>query len=357
MAEDQDESQKTEEPTQKRLEDARKKGDVAKSQEVTTLFMLTAGAIGIAVLAGPMAGFLNTSLTMFFEKPHALPTGAEGLRGLFADIVWLFVLVMAVPFALFVIAAVVGNLIQAPFVFTAERMKPDINKLNPIKGLQKMFGLQGLTNFAKGLAKLIIVGAVTTAVVWPQRNSLLNIATLEPAQLLPLIQTLAIQIMIAVIIVLIAIAALDFAYQRYEWIKRLKMTKQEVKDEYKQMEGDPHVKAKIRQLRQERSSRRMMAAVPDATVVITNPTHFAVALSYESGTMAAPVCVAKGVDAIALRIRETAKEHKVPIVENPPLARALYATVELDDPVPEEHFKAVAQVIGYVWRLRGKRAR
>jgi flagellar biosynthetic protein FlhB len=154
--------------------------------------------------------------------------------------------------------------------------------------------------------------------------------------------------------VLAVIAVLDYLYQRYQFFKRNRMSRQEIKEEHRQSEGDPAIKAKVRQIRQERSRKRMMAAVPDATVVIMNPTHFAVALKYESGEMAAPVCVAKGVDALALRIRAVAEENQVPVVENPPLARALYASVEVDEPVPSEHYKAVAQVIGYVMRLSGR---
>jgi len=165
------------------------------------------------------------------------------------------------------------------------------------------------------------------------------------------------QILIAVLSVLALVAALDYLLQRFRFVQRNRMTKQEVKEEFRQTEGDPAVKARIRKIRMEKARRRMMAAVPEATVVITNPTHYAVALKYEQGKMAAPVCVAKGTDTLALRIRAVAEEHKVPIVENPPLARALYAAVELDEVVPPEQYKAVAQVIGYVMRLTGSRAR
>ena len=162
------------------------------------------------------------------------------------------------------------------------------------------------------------------------------------------------KVLMASLISLGVIAGLDYFWQRRRWLSRNRMSKQEMKEEFRQSEGDPAVKSKIRQLRQERARKRMMAAVPQATVVITNPTHYAVALKYESGKMAAPICVAKGVDALAFRIRAVAEENDVPVVENPPLARALYASIEVDEPVPPEHFKAVAQVIGYVFRLQGK---
>jgi flagellar biosynthetic protein FlhB len=162
------------------------------------------------------------------------------------------------------------------------------------------------------------------------------------------------KVLLAALVVLAIIAAADYVIQRYRFLQRNRMSKQEVKEEFRQNEGDPQIKAKIRQIRQERAKKRMIAAVPEATVIITNPTHYAVALKYESGQMAAPICVAKGVDALALKIREVAREHDVPVVENPPLARALHATVEVDEQIPTEHYKAVAQVIGYVMRLTGR---
>jgi flagellar biosynthetic protein FlhB len=179
--------------------------------------------------------------------------------------------------------------------------------------------------------------------------------TLDPAALLPAFQEMGLKIFGAVLAVVTVIALADYVYQRQRWWNRLKMTVQEVRDEYKQMEGDPKIKGRIRSIRNERSRRRMMSSVPKATVVITNPTHFAVALKYDS-TMSAPECLAKGADDIALKIREIAKQHNVPIVENPPLARALYASVDVDETIPTEHFKAVAQVIGFVMRLKDKKA-
>jgi flagellar biosynthetic protein FlhB len=191
-------------------------------------------------------------------------------------------------------------------------------------------------------------------VLWPQRGTLGGLLGAEPQQIAGAMIHLLIKLLTATLSVLAVIAVLDYVLQRYRFLQRNRMSKQEIKEEYRQTEGDPAVKAKVKQIRQERSRRRMMAAVPEATVVIMNPTHFAVALKYESGKMAAPVCVAKGVDALALKIRAVAEEHEVPVVENPPLARALYATVEIDEPVPAEHYKAVAQVIGYVMKLTGK---
>ena len=199
--------------------------------------------------------------------------------------------------------------------------------------------------------KLTIVGTVLTVLMWPERARMEALVTLDPAALLPFIASLALKIMGSVVAMLAIVAAADYLFQYRQWHERQKMSLQEVKEEFKQTEGDPTVKGKLRQIRQARTKKRMMANVPKASVIITNPTHYAIALQYERG-MAAPVCLAKGVDALALKIREIAGEHRIPIVENPPLARALHATVEIDQPIPPDHYKAVAEVIGYVLRLR-----
>jgi flagellar biosynthetic protein FlhB len=231
---------------------------------------------------------------------------------------------------------------------------PKLSKISPIAGGQRMFSRDALVNFLKGLVKIGVVGGAVVAVLWPERDRLELMVTLDPAALLPAFQEMGMKVFGAVLAVVTVIALADYVYQRNRWWSRLKMTIQEVRDEFKQMEGDPTVKGRIRAVRNERGRKRMMANVPKATVVITNPTHFAVALKYDK-TMKAPLCLAKGADDVALRIRTLAKEHDVPIVENPPLARALFAAVEVDETIPTEHFKAVAQVIGFVMRMKDKR--
>ena len=231
------------------------------------------------------------------------------------------------------LAAIVGNMIQHRLVWSAEALKPKLSKISPLAGFKRLFSKQALANFVKGLVKLALLGAVMTALLWPERTRLDTLVTLDPAAILPMTQTLSLQLLGAVVAILAFIAAADFLFQYRQWFERQKMSLQELKEEFKNTEGDPHVKAKIRQIREGRMRKRMMAAVPQASVVITNPTHFAVALKYERG-MNAPVCVAKGMDAIALKIREVAEAHRVPIVENPPLARALHGTVEIDQRNP-----------------------
>jgi flagellar biosynthesis protein FlhB len=209
-------------------------------------------------------------------------------------------------------------------------------------------------NFVKGLAKLLLTGFACVWAVWPELGHLYGSIDLPAGGIAHLAMALIFKAVIAALAVLAVIAAADYFYQRHRFMARHRMSRQELKDEHKQSEGDPMVKARIRQIRFERSRKRMIAAIPEATVVITNPTHYAVALKYESGKMGAPVCLAKGVDHLALTIRKVAEENGVPIVENPPLARALYAAVEVDDEIPAEHYKAVAQVIGYVMRLANR---
>jgi flagellar biosynthetic protein FlhB len=209
-----------------------------------------------------------------------------------------------------------------------------------------------LVTFLKGLIKLAVIGSVLTALMWPARKHLESLISADPVAIMPFVRTLSLQLFGAVVAILAIIAAADYLFQYQQWFERQKMSMREIKEEYKEAEGDPKIKAKIRQLRQARMRKRMMAAVPSATVVITNPTHFAVALKWERG-MNAPICVAKGMDAIALKIREVAEASDVPVVENPPLARTLHATVEIDAEVPAEHYKAVAEVISYVMRLNG----
>jgi flagellar biosynthetic protein FlhB len=279
---------------------------------------------------------------------------SSGIMMLFGGTILHVALLFAPIFAVLVGMALAGHLLQSGFVFSGERLKPDISKLSPLSGLKRIFGLEGASNLLKGILKIAIVGTAVWTTLWPMRGQLGALLDESAADMAGDMAHLIVRIMIAALAVLAIVAVLDYALQRYRFLQRNRMSKQEVKDEFRQTDGDPAVKARIRRVRLERARRRMMAAVPEATVVITNPTHYAIALKYESGKMAAPICVAKGMDALALRIRAVAEEAEVPIVENPPLARALYASVELDEAVPPEHYKAVAQVIGYVMRLTGQ---
>ena len=354
MADDQDKSQQTEQPTQKRLDQAREAGDIVKSQEVTAFILLGGGTLALAMFGKyTMLGIART-LRIFIEQPETMNVDGTGIAAILRAMLMQLGTACAPIFGVLALAALAGHIIQGRPSFNVDRLAPDLSKLSPLAGFKRMFGLEGWVNLLKGLIKIVIVGAAIWTQLWPERGHLEAILSQSTAQVVGDMAHLLFKVLITALSALGVIAGADYFFQRMQWLKRNRMSKQEIKEEYRQNEGDPTIKAKIRQLRHERARKRMMAAVPTATVVIMNPTHFAVALRYESGKTAAPICVAKGVDALALRIRAVAEENDVPVVENPPLARALHAAIEIDEPVPAEHFKAVAQVIGYVMRLQGK---
>lgn len=352
MADDQDQSQKTEEPSQKKLEEAHKKGDVVKSRDVAHWFVLLAVLMAVMISADTTAARLSNTFVSFLDRPHAIPVEAGQGEQLLRHLGYVVGSALLLPMVLLVGGALAGHLVQHRPVLSGERLKPDITKLSPVKGLKRLFGAANWMEFGKTFAKFIIVGGVVAALILPEASRLDQMMSQGVEDILPLVRHLAIRMLGGVLAIMALLAGLDYLFQYMQRQKKLRMSKQELKDEYKQTEGDPHVKSRLRQIRAERSRTRMMAAVPDATVVITNPTHFAVALKYERDDMDAPKVVAKGVDHLALRIRELAKEHKVPIVENPPLARTLYAAVDVDQEIPGEHYKAVAEVISFVLRLR-----
>jgi flagellar biosynthetic protein FlhB len=352
MAEaEQHDTDRTEDPTQKRLDEALERGDVVKSQEVSTWFVIAGGALVLAAFGGSMGGGLSVTLRGVLSNAHQIPLDGPGLLLVLGRIEREVLAAVAIPLVIVMIAAIAGNMIQHRLVWSAEPLKPQLSKISPAAGIKRLFSSQALVNFAKGLVKLIVVGAVMTALLWPQRQRLEGLVQTDLFGTLALTRSTALEMLGAVVAILFFVAAADYLFQYRQWYERQKMSVREMKEEFKQTEGDPMIKGKIRQLRVSRMRKRMIAAVPKASVVITNPTHYAVALQYERG-IDAPVCLAKGVDALALRIREVAGEHSIPVVENPPLARALHATVEVDEAIPPEHYKAVAEVIGYVMKLR-----
>lgn len=357
MSSDEDKSSKTEDPTQKKLDESRKKGQVAKSQEVNHWFMLAAFGMTIGFFGPGAAQQIKDALVPFIARAHDLPAEPGGLGDLITETTLTVLNALAMPFAMAMFAALFANFIQIGPLLTVEPLKPKLEKISLIKGFQRLFSLKSLVEFAKGIAKISIVSVAVVVVLYPYRDRLPQVSELTIAQLLDMLRWLVVKMVVVVLAVMIVIAALDYAFQKFKHHEDMMMSKREVKDERKQSEGDPEVKKKLSKLRQEKSQKRMMAQVPDATAVVTNPTHYAVALKYEQGMMAAPRVVAKGADLVAYRIREVARENGVPIVANPPLARALYDNVELDQEIPPDHYKAVAQVISYVMRLRGQGAR
>src|SRR5690606_14150366 len=313
--------------------------------------MALAGATAVLLIGG---GYFSEQVAEdmlpFLAEPHAMIGGLEagagleiGMRAVWAVTPFLAALMLAV-----IVGGVGGNLAQSGFLFTAEKIKPKWSAVSPLSGFKRIFGPDGIVQFIKTFLKLVAIGAVCWWVLKPHTRELENLAAMSPAMILPFARDLAASLMISALIFLAFTAGADFIWQKFRFAKRMRMTKEETKEDYKQSEGDPHVKGKLRHIRMQRSRQRMMQAVPGGTVVITNPTHYSVALRYEPDQGdGAPICVAKGVDALAFRIREMAKEHGVPVIENVPLARALYATVEVNDVIPREHFEAAAKVIGF----------
>jgi flagellar biosynthetic protein FlhB len=350
VADDQD-AERSEDPTQKRLDEALERGDVVKSQEVSTWFVIGGGALMLSAFSGSMSGGLSTTFKGFLSNAHQIPVDGHGLIALAARAEREVLVAIAVPLGLLVLAALAGNVIQHRLVWSLESLKPKLSKVSPLSGLKRLFSTQALANFGKGLVKLAVVGSVMVALLWPQRFRLEGLVQTDILGTLMLTRSMSLDMLGAVVAIMFLVAAADYLFQYRQWFDRQRMSVQEIKEEFKQTEGDPVVKGKIRQLRQARMRKRMMAAVPKASVIITIPTHYAIALQYDRG-MAAPVCLAKGVDAVALKIRDVAGEHSIPVVENPPLARALHATVEIDEEIPTEHYTAVAEIIGYVMKLR-----
>ena len=358
MAEGADPESKTEEATPRKLEEARRKGDVAKSQDVGSALALAGAAAVILTAGGWFATSMAEQFLPFIAAPHtmvgALEGGAGGeiaTRALWAMAPFLGAVMLAAS-----IGGIGGNLAQTGLIFTAEKLKPNWKAVSPLAGFKRIFGPDGLVQFLKTFVKLIATGCVCWAVLKSHTRELENLAAMSPAAILPLSRDLAVALMASAIVLFGFTAGADFLWQKISFAKKMRMSKEELKEDYKQSEGDPHIKAKLRQIRMQRSRQRMMQAVPNATVIVTNPTHYSVALRYEPDQGdGAPVCVAKGVDALALRIREVARDHDVPIVENVPLARALYAAVDIDQTIPPEHFQAAAQVIGFVFQSRKRR--
>ncbi|MEQ8813785.1 MAG: flagellar biosynthesis protein FlhB [Thalassobaculum sp.] len=355
MSDAQDDSQKTEEPTSKKLADARKKGQIAQSKEVSNFATLLGMTFMVALLAPFIAFQLHTSMARVFHQAALVHLDAGSAGEIMFDLTLDALLALSPAFGLFMVLALLASIGQSGLLFTTEPITPKLEKLSPISGLKRMFSLKSVVEFLKGIVKMSIVGAIAYMLVSPELDRAEQLLDMDLIDVLAEIQTLVIKLMIGVLGFMFVVAVADFVYQRYEFMKQMRMSRQEIRDEHKQSDGDPQVKARLRQIRMDRARRRMMSAVPQADVVVTNPTHFAVALKYDTETMAAPTLVAKGADAVALRIREVANEHKVPIVENPPLARALFAAVEIDQQIPETHYKAVAQVISYVYRLKGRK--
>jgi len=350
-----DKDQKTHDPTPKRIEDARKKGDVPTSAEVKhiTVFagmLVVLGSVGVHAFAG-----LGTMLVRLWGRAEDFRFGDDGAQQLVTGIVQQLATIFAPLFGVLIACALLGGAIQGPMLISWSRVTPKLSKLSPVSGMKRVFSVKALIELSKTTAKFAIVAGVAVWVLWPHAAALDTLVGAAPSDVGAAAAHLVVVLVKSVAVAVAAIAGADLIYQRRSWLAKMRMTLQEVKDEHKESDGNPKVKAKIRQIGMQRARQRMMSKVPDASVVIVNPTHYAIALKYDHGRMGAPVVVAKGLDAVALRIRDLAIESGVPIVENRPLARALYPMVEIDRPIPPDHYAAVAEVISYVMKLAGKR--
>ena len=352
MAEESSGQEKTEEPTARRLAEARKKGDIAKSMEVPSAAVLLVGLMALYLLGGFILDRFMLVLHYYLGHLHTINIIPGNMPMMTREAMVHFGIMVGPMMGIILVTALVANYAQVGFLFSTEKITPKFEKIDPIKGFGKIFSMQTLANTIKSIAKLIIVGYVAYAEVRKSIDEIIYLMDREVIEILFFYARIAFWIFLKSALIIALLAALDYAFQRWQFMKKMKMTKQEVKEEAKMTEGDPHVKGRIRSIQMEMARKRMMTELPGADVVITNPTRLAVALRYDNESMTAPLVVTKGAGVIAKRIREVAKEHKVPIVEDKPLAQALFKTVDLNEPVPENLFQAVAEVMAYVYKLR-----
>ncbi len=351
MAEEKDDAERTEDPTQKRLDDALQRGDVAKSQEVSTWFVIAGATLILIAFSGPMMGGLRATLAGLIANAARIGADGQSLTALTGKLGLEILAAIAIPLLLLALAAVGGNVIQHRFVWSAEQLKPKLSKISPAAGVKRLFSKQALMNFVKGLAKIGLIGSVMAALLWPQRHKLEPMVTIDIGAVLPMTQALSLEMLGTVVAILALVAAADYLFQYRQWYERQKMSLREMKDEFKQTDGDPMIKGRIRRIREARMRKRMMAAVPKATVVIANPTHFAIALKYERGDNA-PLCRRQGPRRRGAENPRGRARSCHPDRGKPAAGARLHATVEIDQEIPPEHYKAVAEVIGYVMRLR-----
>ncbi|OXY83242.1 flagellar biosynthesis protein FlhB [Oceanimonas doudoroffii] len=351
-----DGQERTEQPTEQRLRQAREKGQIPRSKELGTAAVLLSAAAALLMLGDA----LGEALSMVFEQSFRLeraaifdpatmmPALAEAIGGLMWPLLGMFAVVL--------VAALVGNSLLGGFNFSTQAMMPKFSRLSPVNGLKRMFGVQALVELLKSIAKVVFIATIAIWLLWSQFDHILRLS----GETLNLAMKDALELLLwmglALCLALLPIVAIDVPFQVWNHTRQLKMTLQEVKDEYKNTEGKPEVKSRIRRLQQEMANRRMMAEVPTADVVVVNPTHFSVALRYDKDKPgAAPVVVAKGLDEVALKIREVAREYQVPVISSPALARAVYFSTKLDREIPDGLFVAVAQILAYVFQLNAWR--
>lgn len=356
MADESSGQEKTEDPTSRRLQEARKKGDVAKSMEVPSAAVLLAGLLTLYYTSDFMFGRIAMITKYYLGNLHSIPVTQGNMPTITRDSMLNAGMVLAPLMGVIVLVALAANYAQVGVLFSTEKITPKFENLDLIKGFGRLFSKQTMANAVKSIAKLLIIGYVAYAEIIKSLAGILPLMDQEPVTILIFMAKVAFMIFLKAALIIVLLAALDYAFQRWQFMEKMKMTKQEVKDEAKQTEGDPHVKGRIRAIQMEMARQRMMSEVPKADVVITNPTRLAIALRYDSLNMAAPSVIAKGAGVIAQRIKEIAAENNVPLVEDKPLAQALYKAVDIGEPIPENLFQAVAEVLAYVYNMKRKTA-
>ncbi|WP_102346930.1 flagellar biosynthesis protein FlhB [Bacillus sp. Marseille-P3661] len=346
--------EKTEKATPKKRQDARKKGQVAKSQDVSSAIMLFFVFLLLMFIGTMMKDEMLALLTHTLQEYMLWDFTEENIEKMFLEYTFQAAYFVAPIMLTVFIAGLAANYMQFGFLFSSETIQFKLEKINPIQGAKRIFSIRAIVEMFKSILKILIVGTGAFAILWINFDGVLLLSQQGVGASLAFLGKITVQMGITVSILLIILSIFDYAYQKFEHEKNLRMSKQDIKDEYKNMEGDPKIKSKIKEKQRQMAMQRMMQEVPKADVVITNPTHYAIALKYDETKSDAPIVVAKGVDYIALKIKQVAKNNDVIMVENRPLARALYAQAELGDRIPEQFFKAVAEILAYVYRLKRK---
>jgi flagellar biosynthetic protein FlhB len=343
---------KTEKATPKKRQDARRKGQVGQSREIPSVAVLLSSMTVFFFSGAWMFNKLGDVMQMVLSQLCQQNFSVETAHMLFWELFQRIIIILAPLIAVVMIAGILSNVLQTGFLLTGETLTPNLKKLNPISGIKRLFSARALVEVVKALVKVIIIGTMAYIMLRKDMDEIPALVHLSIPDILAFMGNAALRLGFYTCLVLIILAAVDLFFQRWQHERDLRMTKQEVKDEHKQKEGDPQVRARIRAVQREMAMRRMMEAVPDATVVITNPTHLAVALKFERD-MPAPQVVAKGAGHVAQRIKDVANNHGVPIIEQKPLARALFKSVEIDQYIPGDLYHAVAEILAYVYRLKG----
>lgn len=346
--------EKTEEATPKKKDEARKKGQIAKSPDLPGSLILLFSFLSFIMLGSYYKQHIMSLFNSLFEDWLLLELTAGNVMSLFTDVAIELLLILAPIFVIVIIIAILGNIVQFGFLLTGDPLKMKLSKLNPINGFKQIFSMKSIVEFLKSILKILIIGIFVFNTIWGEWERILLLSSLPIQQIFSFAAGLTLNLGVKIGAVLIVLALADYFYQRFEHNKSLKMSKQDIKDEYKKSEGDPLIKGRIRERQRKMAMQRMMQEVPNADVIITNPTHFAIALKYDATKMEAPTIIAKGMDHVALRIREIAKENGVVTMENKPLARALYERAEIGDVIPADLFQAVAEVLAYVYKMKGR---